>query len=151
MAGGKTVTLTTWTFAGKGLLFYMLSRFVIAFLPRNKYFISWLRSPLTVILEPKKIKSVSASTFPLLFAMKWWDQMSWSQFFFFFLSWVSSQLNLSWDWDTSSVSLSNKYKQQWDTISPPSDVQQFVSGFPKHWYVCEKVKTLVHSWWECKV
>ena len=58
MAGGKTIALTTWTFAGKGLLFYMLSRFVIAFLPRNKYFISWLQSPFSVILEPKKIKSV---------------------------------------------------------------------------------------------
>ena len=53
MAGGKTVALTTWTFCGKGLLLYMLSRFVIAFLPRNKYFISWLQSPFTVILEPK--------------------------------------------------------------------------------------------------
>ena len=41
-----------------------LSRFAIAFLPRNKYLlISWLQSPSTVILEPKKIKSVSASTF----------------------------------------------------------------------------------------
>ena len=62
MAGGKTIALTTWTFAGKGLLFYMLSRFVIAFLPRNKYFISWLQSPFSVILEPKKRKSVTAST-----------------------------------------------------------------------------------------
>ena len=47
------------------LLFNMLSRFVIAFLPRNKHLLtSWLQSPFAVILEPKKIKSVIASTFP---------------------------------------------------------------------------------------
>ena len=48
------------------LLFNVLSRFVIAFLPRSKcLLISWLQSPSTVILEPKKIKSVTASTFSL--------------------------------------------------------------------------------------
>ena len=55
---GKTVALTRWTFVGKvmSLLFNMLSRLVIAFLPRNKgLLISWLKSPSTVILEPKKI------------------------------------------------------------------------------------------------
>ena len=53
------------------LLFDILSRLVIAFLPRSKHLlISWLQSPSTVILVPKKIKSVTASTFPLLFAMK---------------------------------------------------------------------------------
>ena len=47
------------------LLFNMLSRFVIAFLPRSKYFlISWPQSPSAVILEPKKIKSATASFFP---------------------------------------------------------------------------------------
>ena len=54
------------TIVGKvmSLLFNMLSRFVIAFLPRNKHLlISWLQSPSTVILEPKKIKSVTVSTF----------------------------------------------------------------------------------------
>ena len=52
------------------LLFNMLSRLVIAFLPSSKcLFISWLQSPSTVILEPKKTKSVTASTFSL-FAMK---------------------------------------------------------------------------------
>ena len=62
--------------------FNMLSMFVIAFLPRNRRFlISWLQSPSAVILEPKKRKSVTASTFPHLFAMKWWDWMPWSQFF----------------------------------------------------------------------
>ena len=56
---GKTIALTRWTFVGKvmSLLFNMLSRLVITFLPRNKcLLISWLRSPSAVILEPKKIK-----------------------------------------------------------------------------------------------
>ena len=53
-----------WTFVSKvmSLLFNMLSRFVIAFLPRSKHLlISWLQSPSTLILEPKKIKSVTIS------------------------------------------------------------------------------------------
>ena len=61
---GKTIALIIWTFVGKvtSLLFNMLSRFVIAFLPRSKpLFISWLQSPSTGILEPKKIKSVTVS------------------------------------------------------------------------------------------
>ena len=61
------------------VLFNMLSRFVTAFLPRSKHLlISWLQSWSTVFLEPKKIKSVTVSMFPLLFTMKWWDQMPWS-------------------------------------------------------------------------
>ena len=58
----KTIALTIWTFVGKvmSLLFNMLSRFVISFLPRSKYLlISWLKSPSAVILEAKKIKSVT--------------------------------------------------------------------------------------------
>ena len=61
---GKTIALTIWTFVGRvtSLVFNMLSRFVIAFLPRNKcLLISWLRSLSTVILEPKKIKSLTVS------------------------------------------------------------------------------------------
>ena len=64
MTTGKTTALTRWTFAVKvmSLLFYMLSRLVIAFLPRSKHLlVSWLQSPSAVILEPKKIKSVTAS------------------------------------------------------------------------------------------
>ena len=60
----KTIALTRQTFVRKimSLLFNMLSRFVIVFLPRSKCFlISWLQSPSAVILEPKKIKSVSVS------------------------------------------------------------------------------------------
>ena len=67
MTAGKTIALNAWTFVGKvmSLLFNMLPRFVIAFLPRSMHLlISWLRSPTSVILEPKKIKSVTVATFP---------------------------------------------------------------------------------------
>ena len=62
MTTGKTNALTRWTFVGKvmSLLFNMLSRLVIIFLPRSKcLFISWLQSPYTVILEPRKINSAT--------------------------------------------------------------------------------------------
>ena len=65
MTIGKTIVLTGWTFVSKvmSLLFNMLSRFVIAFLPRSKcLLISWLQSPSAVILEPPKIKSLTVST-----------------------------------------------------------------------------------------
>ena len=62
MTTGKTTALTRQTFVGKvmSLLFNMLSRLVIGFLPRSKYLlIPWLQSPSAVVLEPKKIKSVN--------------------------------------------------------------------------------------------
>jgi len=65
MTSGKTVALTRWTFVGKvmSLLFNMLSRLVITFLPRSKHLlISWLQSPSAVILEPPKIKSLTVFT-----------------------------------------------------------------------------------------
>ena len=71
------IDLTRQTFVGKvmSLLFNMLSRLVTAILPWSKHLlISWMQSPLAVILEPKKRNSL----FPLflhLFAMKWWDWM----------------------------------------------------------------------------
>ena len=61
---GKSIALAISTFVGKlmSLLFNMLSKFVIAFLPRSKHlFISWLQSPSAVILEPMKTKSVTVS------------------------------------------------------------------------------------------
>ena len=64
MTTRKTIALTRWTFVGKvmSLLFNILSMLVIAFLPRSKHLlISWLQSPSAVILEPKKIKSVTVS------------------------------------------------------------------------------------------
>ena len=65
MTTRKTIALTRWTFVGKvmSLLFNMLSRLAITFLPRSKrLLISWLQSPLAVISEPKKIKSDTVST-----------------------------------------------------------------------------------------
>ena len=70
MTAGKTIALTRRTFVGKvmSLLLIMLSRLTIAFLPRSKrLFISWLQSPSAVILEPKKIKSATVSSFPVYF------------------------------------------------------------------------------------
>ena len=64
MTIGKTIALTRQNFVGKvmSLLFNMLSRLVIAFLPGSKHLlISWMQSPSAVILDPKKIKSVTVS------------------------------------------------------------------------------------------
>ena len=66
MTTGKTIALPRWTFISKVivLLFNMLSRLVIAFLPRIEHLlISWLQSPSAVISEPKKIKSITVSIF----------------------------------------------------------------------------------------
>ena len=68
MTTGKTIALTRWTFVGKvmSLLFNMLCRLVITFLPRSKcLLISWLQSSSAVILEPLKIKSDSFHCFPI--------------------------------------------------------------------------------------
>ena len=69
---GKTIALTRWTFVGKvmSLLFNMLSRLNIAFLPRSKHLlVSWLQSPSAVILEPKKISLSLFPLFPHLFVV----------------------------------------------------------------------------------
>ena len=68
MTTGKTIALTVQIFVKKvmSLLFNMLSMFVIAFLARSKHLlISWLQAPSAVILEPKRIKSVTVFTFSL--------------------------------------------------------------------------------------
>ena len=75
MTTGKTIALTICTFVSEVmslLLFNMLSRFVIGFIPRSKHFlISWIQSPSAVILSPRKENlSLTVSTFPQLFAMK---------------------------------------------------------------------------------
>ena len=65
MTTGKAIALSGWTFVGKvmSLLFNMLSRLVISFLPRSKHLlISWLKSPSAVTLEPRKINSATVST-----------------------------------------------------------------------------------------
>ena len=73
MTTGKTIALTRQTFVGKimSLFFNMLSRLVIAFLLRSKHLLnSWLQSTSAVILEPKKIKPLTVSIVPHLFAIK---------------------------------------------------------------------------------
>ena len=69
MITGQTIALTRWTFVGKvmSLLFNMLSRLAIAFLPRSKHLlISWLQSPSAVTLEPQKIKpDTTSNCFPI--------------------------------------------------------------------------------------
>ena len=88
----KTIVLTTQTFVGKvmSLIFNRLSRFVITFLPRSKNLLnSWLQSLSSVMVELKKIKSVTVLQSPNLFVMKWWDWTPWSSFL---ECWVLSQL-----------------------------------------------------------
>ena len=88
MTTGKTIALTRLTFVGivTSLLFNMLSRLVIAFLPSSKrLLISWLQSP---FWRPQN-KVCHCFHFPHLFAMKWWDWMPWS---LFSECWVLSQL-----------------------------------------------------------
>ena len=88
---GKTIALTMWTFVGKvmSLLFNMLSRLVMSFLPRSKQLLtSWLQWPSAVILEPKKVKPLTVSIVSP-FAMRWWDRLPWSSFI---ECWVLSQL-----------------------------------------------------------
>ena len=78
MTMGKTIALTRWTFVGKvmSLLFNMLSRLVIAFLPKGKcLLISWLQSPSAMILEPPKNSQPLFPLPPHLFTMKRWEQM----------------------------------------------------------------------------
>ena len=93
MTTRKTIVLIIQIFVSKvmSLLFNMLCRFVIAFLPRSKcLLISWLQSPLAVILEPPKNKVCHClHFFPHLFAMKWWD---WIQLSYFSECWVIGQL-----------------------------------------------------------
>ena len=76
MTTGKTIALTGQTFVGKvmSLLFNILSRLVIAFLPRSRHIlILWLQSPSAVVLEPKKINSATLSIVSPSICMKWWD------------------------------------------------------------------------------
>ena len=92
MTTGKTIASTRWTVVGKvtSLVFNMLSRLVIAFLPRNKrLLISQLQSPSAVILECKKLSQPLFPLFLHLFALNWWNQMSWS---LFSECWALSQL-----------------------------------------------------------
>ena len=92
MTTEKTIALTRRTFVSKVMsqLFNMLPRFVIAFLQRSKWLLSWLHSPSVVILEPKKIKSLTVSIVSPPICHEVMDRMPWSSFlecwglFFFF-------------------------------------------------------------------
>ena len=84
MTTGKTIALKRRTFVGKvmSLLFNMLSRLVIAFSPRSKHLpISWLQSPSAVILEPKRIKSLTVSIVSLSICHEVMGLMPQSSFF----------------------------------------------------------------------
>ena len=81
MTTGKTIALTRWTIVDKviSLLFNILTRLVITFLPRSKrLLISWLQSPSAVILEPRKIKSTPVSTVYPSISHEVMGQMPWS-------------------------------------------------------------------------
>ena len=112
MTTGKTIALTRWAFVGKvmSLLFNRLSRLAIAFLPRSKHLlISWLKSPSTVILEPKK---TNLSLFPFFLhfcAMKGWNKMPWSSFS---ECWVLSYQETCTSLLSSSIRGQTKWKPQ---------------------------------------
>ena len=105
MTAGKIIALTIWTFFGKmvSLLFNTLFSFIVASLPKSKcLLISWLQLPSIMILEPKKIKSATASTFPPSIYHEVMNQMSWSSSFEY---WVLSQPFHSPLWSSSKGSL----------------------------------------------
>ena len=104
LTAGKTIALTRWTFVSKvmSLLFNMLSRFVIAFPPRSKHFlISWLQSLSAVILEPRKVKSLTVS----IVSLSVYTQDSCKPLLYgAVLLWVE------WDWDLEVLpALSSPY------------------------------------------
>ena len=101
---GKTIALSRWTFVRKvmSLLFNMLSRLIIAFLPRSKCLsISWMQSPYAMIWGPPKIKSL----FPYLFAMKWRDRITsempilWPPDVKNWLIWKDPDAGKDWGWE----------------------------------------------------
>ena len=101
MINGNTMDLTIWTYVSKviSLLFNTLFRFVIAFLPRcNRFLISWLQSLSSVILEPKKRKSITASTFSPSMCQEVMepDDMIIVFFFFFSFSFLKILLFIFW-------------------------------------------------------
>ena len=109
MTTGKTITLTRWTFVGKGmsLLLNMLSRLVICFLPRSKHLlILRLQSPSAVILEPQKIVWHGSQCFPMYFP---WSDGTRCHDLISYLFYISQSI---WQYQTFSLSLSTPYKLQ---------------------------------------
>ena len=80
MTTGKTIALSIRTFVSKVISLLFNMQVCLSFSSKEQASFNFLAavSPSAVILGPKKIKSVTVSTFPHLFAMKWWDQMPWS-------------------------------------------------------------------------
>ena len=125
---GKTIALIIWTFVGKvmSLLFNMLSKFIIAFLPKSKcLLISWLQLPSAVILEPKKKKSV---TVPIVSPSICPEVMGLDAMILFSECWVLSQLF------HSPLSLSSRVSvgSQWLTCAYKTFCDQKTESFSYH-------------------
>ena len=128
MTTGKTIALIIWTFVGKvmSLLFNMLSKFIIAFLPKSKcLLISWLQLPSAVILEPKKKKSV---TVPIVSPSICPEVMGLDAMILFSECWVLSQLF------HSPLSLSSRVSvgSQWLTCAYKTFCDQKTESFSYH-------------------
>ena len=104
MTTGKTIALTVWTFFGKvmSLLLNVLFIFFIAFLPRSKHLlISWLQSPSTVFLEPKKIVHHCFYCLPIY--LPWDDGTGWHDLVFWILSFKVPTSHLFYTWQCIHV------------------------------------------------
>ena len=110
----KTIALTIWTFVGKvmSLVLNMLSRLVVAFLPRSKHLNFVAAVTICSDLRTQENKVYHCFHFPHLFAMNWWDQMPW---FLFFECWILSQFFHSLLSPSSRGSLVSLHFMQWQT------------------------------------
>ena len=108
MTSGKTIALTIQNFVSKVICLNILSKFVIAFLPRSKHLlISWLQSPSTVIMEPKKIRSVTAFHISPIY-LPWSDEIKCHELWFFFWNFVFWMLSFKPAFWLSSFTLIKK-------------------------------------------
>ena len=140
MTTGKTMALTRWTFVGKvmSLLFNMLSRFVITFLPRSKYLlISWLQPPSVMILEPPRIKSYCFPCFPIY--LPWSDGTRCHDLSFLMLSFKSafslSSFTFKRLFSSSLLSLFPLYQPEakLKVAWPKNGLNSEVNGFRRDW------------------
>ena len=136
MTTGKTIALTRRTFVGRvtSLLFNMLSRLVITFLPRSKCpLISWLQSPSAVILEPRKIKSATFPLFPHLFPMKCWKKNKLE-------SRLPGEISI-----TSDMQMTPPYGRKWRETKKPLDESE--RGEWKSWLKAQHSENEDHGIW----